>query len=733
MSTPSAAKSQRPRVQTTRSFQRFESAPNDPMSPNRTRANTVHTPTITLVPEARQLSLSPEDHGKVKTGDIFEASQQHDDSVEAPDSQAGKPQKPQVETLEQLPIEIRSFADRFLKSLSVKSHAAPLTIDSIADLFQDFYIQAESHISTHIAALTTRLSRDNLRDKSPAPSIASRSSISSKGPQRGGSIDADDGGEQQMLTASEITGKRKARRMLELQRGALEEAVERGVCEKVYDKLYRHRSTDDEEKDAKLRSKTAALSLVGIGLKELHVNIPEAKDGGEEEQLKLQEEMYTRLSSARESLQKMDQERYPLGKLHHLTMAHQGIVETLAHIFPSTSSADEVLPTLIYTLITSPPESLNVVSNLHFIQLFRAANRVDGEAAYCLVNLEAAISFLETVDLSSLRTEDLANRSADVVGVSSTVDGQGIKSLTADLPAVSNPDQKTSDDRASPVPDSPARATRPFQTNQRRISHMLQAQAERIEASRENFINSADQAFDSINSTLENSFKFLFGRLKEQEKDSHNSPVIIPKTLDDARRLVKSPIQEEDEELLASSQVSLNAAVADDPLQRSDDKVLGLVAGRRPPREQSVDSNKSGGSNKRSSFFGGDDKTPQGPAEAVGNFVNSLNPLTRFGVGVPSFPKFGRSASGQVPDQMMAEKPLSSPTQKHARQGSGQANQAEVDLNAVEALAQLRKAKPPVKRFMEVKDAKELKVGEIEDLLKDYRRLAGLLGDAITS
>lgn len=536
-----------------------------------------------------------------------------------------------------------------------------------------------------------------------------------------------------MLTASEITGKRRARRLLELQRASLEEAVERGVCEKVYHKLYRHRSTDDEEKDAKLRSKTAALSLVGIGLKELHVNIPDPKDGTDDAAARLQTEIFNRLGTARESLQKMDQEHYPLGKLQHLTAAHQSIVETLAHVFPSTSSADEVLPTLIYTLITSPPESLNVASNLHFMQLFRANARVDGEAAYCLVNLEAAISFLETVDLSSLRTEDLASKPADVLGIAAS-DSKDTRSLTADLPAVSNPDQKTTDDRDSPAPDSPARPKRPFQDNQRKISYMLQAQAERIEASRENFINSADQAFDSINSTLENSFKFLFGRLKEQENESQHSPVIIPKTLDDARRLVKSPIQEEDEELLASSRTSLAAAVSDDPLSQPNDKLLGMVAGRRPAREQSVESNRSGGSNKRSSFFGGDEKPGQGPAEAVGNFVNALNPLSRFGVGVPSFPKFGRSPSGQVPDQMVVEKaPPSQATQKHTRQVSGQAVNAEVDLNAAEALAQLKKAKPPVKRFMEVKDAKELKVGEIDDLLKDYRRLANLLGDAITS
>lgn len=540
-----------------------------------------------------------------------------------------------------------------------------------------------------------------------------------------------------MLTASEITDKRKARRMLELQRAVLEEAVERGVCEKIYDKIYRHRSTDDEEKDAKLRSKTAALSLVGVGLKELHVEIPAPADGDETQ---LHAEIYDRLAAARESLQKMDDERYPLGKLQHLVAAHQGVVETLAHVFPSTSSADEVLPTLIYTLISSPPETLNVASNLHFIQLFRATAKVDGEAAYCLVNLEAAISFLETVDLSSLKTDGASFASDKPTDKPTSSSGSQdlaleIKSLTADLPAVSNPSQSGAvDGRESPTAGSAARPPRPVSTNQRRISNMLQAHADRIEAGRENFLNSADQAFDSINSTLENSMKFLFGRLREQEKETQGSPVIIPKTLDDARRLVKSPIQEEDEDHMIESQSSLAATLSDDPLSRPNDRLVGMLAGRRPMRDVSADSTRSGGSNKRASLFSGDEKATSGPADAVGNLVNALNPLSRF--SVPSFPKFGRAASGQAPEQPLADKTKTSTLpalQKVGSNTNGGTVQEEVDLNAVEAIAQLKQAKPPSKRFLEVKDAQELKIGEIDDLLKDYRRLARLLGQAINS
>jgi hypothetical protein len=53
------------------------------------------------------------------------------------------------------------------------------------------------------------------------------------------------------------------------------------------------------------------------------------------------------------------------------------------------------------------------------------------------------------------------------------------------------------------------------------------------------------------------------------------------------------------------------------------------------------------------------------------------------------------------------------------------------ELNAREALAELRKLKPPKKRFLEVQTAGELKLSEIDDLLMEYRRLAKAIGEAI--
>ncbi|KAL1311314.1 hypothetical protein AAFC00_001492 [Neodothiora populina] len=765
----------RPRpLHISRSFTRLASPSSSasPSSPSRTRATTIQTPTIHRIPEARD--IADIERVNAHRADIFDTLDENEDTLDSPSVAADKKPVPDSPaTFDQLPIEIRSLTDRFLRSLSIKAHAAPLNIDAIADLFQDFYVQAESHISTHIATLSTRIGREN----SPAPSVSSKASsiIGRKRGNSGAGQPSPGDGEQQMLTPSEVADRRKARRLLDKKRIALEEAVERGLCEKIYEKIYRHRSADDEERDAKLRSRTAALALVGIGLKELHVNIE--TDKTTPEQAKEEEGRIAKLlAPAMDSLKQMDDEHYPLGKLHKLTEAHKNIVETLSQLFPSSSSADEVLPTLIYTLIMSDPESLTVVSNLHFVQLFRSRNRMDGEAAYCLVNLEAAISFLETVDLSSLRADEAPEGPPKSSSRPQTPNKEAFdaapvrasspRSITPSVtPASATATEFTPGEIPKPLP-SPSSMPRPAFPH-RRLSSLIQAQAERIEEGRVELLNSADQAFDAINSTLENSFKFLFGKMKEQQGQGHDSPVILPKTLEDARKLISSPTLLPEpamgDEGLISGRSSIHESpvseTIDDPLSRPvrekpERDVLSIVGGRL--RDRSADSSISTGSGKRVGF----DKSPlakptpspagstASAADQMGNLMNTFNPLKSF--SVPSFGGFRRSVSAAstpaaVPSAAEKSKQLGHMPEKVAEKKEGEATEGEAeqngtksevkdeaDLSAMEALAQLRKTKPPVRRFMEVTDIKELKIGEIEELLKDYRRLADAVREAIS-
>lgn len=188
-------------------------------------------------------SKSPEARIATSHGDIFDT---HDDneSASAPD---GTKDEVHAEGMEELPVEIQSLMERFLESLSLKSSNTTLSIDRLAELYQNFYVTVESHIATHIATLSSRIARE----KSPTPSVSSVGSGTSS--SRGGRRGTRDRpppkrqeSEQQMLTASEVEDRRKARRQLELKKIAMEEAVERGVCERVYPRLWRHTSTDDE-------------------------------------------------------------------------------------------------------------------------------------------------------------------------------------------------------------------------------------------------------------------------------------------------------------------------------------------------------------------------------------------------------------------------------------------------------------------------------------------------------
>ncbi|TKA26137.1 hypothetical protein B0A50_04634 [Salinomyces thailandicus] len=791
----------RPALHLSRSFTRMPPSP-DPESP-RKRASTMQTSGIPAVPEARHIDTSPELVGKKKT-DVFEKHEEEDEENEA--AAMPNPELKLPSTFDDLPIEIKSLTERFLDNLAAKIHPTPLTADALSDLFQDFYERAANHIATHIATLAARIGR-----KKPAATGGKGRTRAGSAAKRGGSPAS--GGE--MLTVDEVAERKKARRLLELKRVALEEAVERGVCERLYERIFKHKSTDDDARDEKLRSRTAALAVVGIGLKELHMDTDRTKDDVRKTAEEKEAEIHASLADARDALQRMDEEHYPAGKLQHLTAAHKSIVETLSQLFPSSSSADEILPTLIYTLITSPPEGINVVSNLNFIQRFRAQSKVDGEAAYCLVNLEAAISFLETVDLSSLRADELPEGPAKSNSRPSTPTSETKPSLLQPVPsgtpkpslsplsATTTSEPLSSSPTAiasatSDVSKTPSTLTPPNPGNRpplqhRRLSSLVQAQADRLEAGREGLLNAADKVYDSINGTLDSSLAFVFGRFKEQAAGSTS----LPKTLEEARKLVSSAptTLEEREEAAARdfSGRSSPASTIDDPLlaagnptkkpSEAETKMLELISGkssvrdRKPDRDHSVDSTRSGGSSTGSKRVNFTDKTPQqlqatdqattstttSAAPGPTALFNAINPLSRF--QVPGFARFGgRSASGSLPQTTTTttgtaathppnppntdttKKPLAditesptslNPAKTRPRAPSSSAALLENDpdsadaLNALEALAVLKRLQPPPKRFLEVESASELRLGEVEELLEELRRVWGVVGEAV--
>lgn len=614
--------------------------------------------------------------------------------------------------------------------MTARVYSEPPTIEKLSDLFQDFYSKASSHITTHIATLALRIDRES----SPTHEVSrvlgpSRPRQLGRKHSKESITSLDSAVEHQMLTASEVAEKKKARKLLEYKRLALEEAVERRACEKVYTRIWRHKSTLDEVRDEKLRSKTAALALVGIGLKDLGIEI--------DQDSKLREDdIRDSLAPARDELAKMNQEKSPLGKLARLTTAHQTIVETLSTIHPASSSADEILPTLIFTLITSPPEGINIISNLSFIERFRTSSKIDGEAAYCMTNLEAAIVFLENVDLASLREDELPQGPPKSPSRPATPAQslpplpRGALSSPAHSPAESV-SEKSDTQHASNLMPPPSRGSiltsgssesvhsfqappRPLPPlHQRRLSNLLNPPAKAIGAANDAVRNTAEEGFKNISNTLDNSFKFLFGRLREHSTDETHTA--MPQTLEDARKLVNQPL------VLDEATISETSSIAEKDAelsQKREDKLLGMIGGRTPSsvRERSVDSMQSNGSGRRTVSAAANSssstQTPTTPnaLESVKNLGNSLNPLSHLGSAFGGgFRGFGKQTPTPTPPSVTAEK------EKMKRMGGSTGctkapEPADVD--------------PPIQRFVDLKEAGDLTVRDVSILLKDYQRLA---------
>ncbi|KAI7970416.1 hypothetical protein EIK77_006261 [Talaromyces pinophilus] len=489
----------------------------------------------------------------------------------------------------------------------------------------------------------------------------------------------------------------------------------------------------DEVRDEKLRSKTAALSLLGMGLRDLGIDVPEANEEKEKE-------ASTILSAAGDDLKKMSEAHYPLGKLQHLISAHKAIVDALTVLLGSSSSADEILPALIYTLITSPPEGINVISNLLFIQRFRSVSKINGESAYCLTNLEAAISFLESVDLSSLNTDAPADGQPRLLNAATTPPTELSSSVRAPRSGKVTPSGTFSRTQLS----APA-------AQQRRLSNLFQPPAKVLGAANDAVRNTADQGLKNISNTLDNSFNFLFGRLKEmQNSRGANEQTLVPKTLDEARRLVTSPtvLNESD---LRNEESSLTPdpkeGYTQGPMLQPEDRRYSGRDGRRTPRDRSADSARSSdtsGTQRASTIPTGrlnstSIPSPGGggasifspspvttPLESMKNFGNTFNPLSHipgmirgFGRNAPETPPPASTTPGTIPERPR----VTSSSRIDAR--SSPLTTSTIPFPP----AELSQSDPPISRFLEVDDPQDLRIGDVAELLQDYKRLAAMIGD----
>ena len=222
--------------------------------------------------------------------------------------------------------------------------------------------------------------------------------------------------------------------------------------------------------------------------------------------------------------------------------------------------------------------------------------------------------------------------------------------------------------------------------------------------------------------------------------------IIVPRTLDAARRRVEPPREEDDDEE-DERDTSLSAAspLAAQPNEqaraniKSSDGLLNAIAGRQQSRDRSVDSVQSSGSGKKVAFVADNSNLltkagspTSGPAtsneslhtgnvavESMRSLGNTLNPLKGFG-GMSVMRGFGRSTSSGTPTP--------TPTLSTAGKPSQELQQAPVvGKDRMDVQSSSIKALPPIQRLMDVASAEDLKIGEVAELLDDYKRLASAL------
>jgi hypothetical protein len=166
---------------------------------------------------------------------------------------------------------------------------------------------------------------------------------------------------------------------------------------------------------------------------------------------------------------------------------------------------------------------------------------------------------------------------------------------------------------------------------------------------------------------------------------------------------------------------SLNALSKEDAA-RNTSRTTGLTSGGRTPRDRSTDSARTQTSSKKSIAGSLRDEYTQSPAaattpnplESMRNFGNTLNPLNH----IPGMIKnFGRNAPETPGPRAISP----------AAMDRLKVTPASADTTASPLATSTVRIDPPIQRFLDVQDVRDLRLGDVAVLLEDYKRLATAL------
>ncbi|KAI0272546.1 hypothetical protein BC834DRAFT_817077 [Gloeopeniophorella convolvens] len=171
------------------------------------------------------------------------------------------------------------------------------------------------------------------------------------------------------------------------------EGMEKLVMNRLYDFTFtpqiarcqppRPITTDDLERDRVLAQRIALFEWVQPS----HLDVPTAEGSN------------GFLMFAQQELVKINHYKAPRDKLICILNCCKVIFGLIRHL-NSEESADTFVPILIHVVLKANPEHL--LSNVEFINRFRNPTKLQSEAGYYLSSLMGAVSFIETMDHTSL-------------------------------------------------------------------------------------------------------------------------------------------------------------------------------------------------------------------------------------------------------------------------------------------------------------------------------------------
>ncbi|ORY95537.1 hypothetical protein BCR43DRAFT_493140 [Syncephalastrum racemosum] len=161
------------------------------------------------------------------------------------------------------------------------------------------------------------------------------------------------------------------------------EGMEKLVMNRLYHATFSPGTTDDKERDEILYQKISIFRWI----REEHLDIPKTQHN----------ESF--LTFAEAELLKINNYKAPRDKLICILNCCKVIFGLIKHV-EGDAGADKFLPILIYVILRANPPRL--ISNVQYISRFRNPDHLQSESGYYLTNLMGSITFIESMEASSL-------------------------------------------------------------------------------------------------------------------------------------------------------------------------------------------------------------------------------------------------------------------------------------------------------------------------------------------